>query len=212
MNPFLIHPDNKNNYLSDPDVLLMVEFQRGNKASFETLMRKYYARILNFIYRFVGNREIAEDLTQEVFLRVYKSSGRYYPQAKFQTWIFTIAKNVSLNEVRRKRKTISIDQEYGQDGEHKKFQLPDNKILGPDKEMIKQEKVVEVRKAINSLPANQRTAVILRRYEDFSYSDIAKTLGCSVEAVKSLLSRAKEALKNRLKKYVVQEETDRNYY
>ncbi|MDP2652493.1 MAG: sigma-70 family RNA polymerase sigma factor [Candidatus Omnitrophota bacterium] len=195
--------DPQRNYLSDPDVLLMSAFQKGDPASFETLMRKYYARVLNFIYRFVGSKEIAEDLTQEVFLRVYKTAPSYKPQAKFQTWLYTIAKNLSLNELRRNRhRTFSMDEEIaGSDGELRR-QFEDHSIPRPDAALVKEDAAKAVKEAINALPENQRLAVILRRYEDFSYEEIARTMNCSVKAVKSLLNRAKENLRNALGKYV----------
>lgn len=165
-----------NPYLSDPDVLLMLEFQKGDKASFEALMRKYYGRVFNFILRIVSRRDAAEDLTQEVFIKVYHAESAYVPQAKFQTWVFTIAKNLSVNECK-------------------------NPILA-DEKLFQNETVRMVKEAVHSLPENQWLAVILRRYEKFSYAEIAESLNCSTEAVKSLLSRAKETLKKKLAEYI----------
>lgn len=187
----------ENPYLTDPDVLLMLEFQKGNKASFEKLMERHYKHVLNIIYRFVGKREIAEDLTQEVFIRVYKNGSGYRATAKFQTWLYQIAKNISLNELRSRRaKDISLEETAGE--------FPDEAGLSPSEEALKGETVKVVRSAINGLPESQRLAVILRRYENLSYEDIAKTLNCSIKAVKSLLSRAKENLKEKLS-YVLKE-------
>ncbi|MBT8372646.1 MAG: sigma-70 family RNA polymerase sigma factor [Deltaproteobacteria bacterium] len=186
-------------YLSDLDVQLMLEVKEGNKKAFETLMQKYYPRILNFIYRFVGNKATAEDLTQEVFLRVYKSARRYKPRSKFQTWLFTIAKNIGLNELRRSKKlTLSLDEMFDSGEKEVKKEIEDPHVTSPDEEIIQMEKTTEIRAAINDLPENQRIAVILKRYEGFSYAEIAATLKVSDKAVKSLLSRAKENLKNRL--------------
>lgn len=191
--------NNLNSYLADPDVTSMLEFQKGDKASFEKLMAKYYPRILNFIYRFVGNREMAEDLTQEVFIRVYHSAASYQPQSKFQTWVYTIAKNISLNELRRhKGKFVSLDEPQTGEEEGLPRQLEDTKTLDPSQEILQQEKLGMIKAAIQSLPENQRMAVILRRYDDFSYEEIAYTMNLSLEAVKSLLNRAKENLKNKL--------------
>ena len=191
-------------FLSDPDVLLMLEFQKGNQAAFEALMRKYYRRVLNFIYRFCANEESAEDLTQEVFIKVYRQADKYTAQSKFQTWLFTIAKNLALNELRRphyRQKKISIDE--GQDDQPElKMDLPAPKRSRPDYEILQQEKARAVQKAIAALPENQRIAVLLRRYEDFSYEEIAQALNCSVEAVKSILNRAKNNLKDLLKDFI----------
>jgi len=198
----MIFKDKPNPYLADPDVCLMIEFQEGNKTAFEDLMHKYYSRLLNFIYRFVGSREIAEDLTQEVFMRVYKSAPSYRPQSKFQTWVFTIARNTSLNELRHNKKvTVSLDETFSSDQGEMKRQVKDPHGSNPGEELLHREKAAAVKAAINDLPENQRVAVLLRRYEQFSYEEIAQTMNTSVKAVKSLLSRAKENLKTKLAKW-----------
>lgn len=193
-------PENKtNSYYSDPDVRLMLDFQQGNKRAFEKLMRLYFPRLLNFIYRFIPNRETAEDLTQEVFIKVYKSAAAYIPLSKFQTWIFTIAKNISLNEIRRNKNSgLSLDEAFGSEKNTLKDQIEDKTIPCPDRNIMQEEIASAVKAAINSLPENQRVAVLLCRYEKFSYKEIAETMNLSVEAVKSLLSRGKENLKGRL--------------
>lgn len=186
-------------YSHDPDVKLMLSFQDGNKAAFEELMHKFYPRILNFIYRYVGRREVAEDLTQEVFIKIYDSAHKYTPQSKFQTWAYTIAKNTSLNELRRaEQKNVSMDAPVRSQGEELQRQVADQEAELPDEEMIKEEKAKMVREAIKALPDNQRIAVILRRYDQFSYEEIAQTMKTTVKAVKSLLSRAKENLREKL--------------
>jgi len=177
----------------------MQAFQNGSRSAFETLMQKYYSRILNFIYRFVGNRQIAEDLTQEVFLRVFKYGPRYKPKSKFQTWLYTIAKNICLNELRKNKDFLaSLDEPVTTGNEDLQIQIDDPKNCGVDEELIRREKAMIIRQAINNLPENQRMAVILRRYDNFSYAEIAETLGVSDKAVKSLLNRAKVNLKCRL--------------
>lgn len=188
-----------NPYLQDPDVVLMLKFQEGDKASFEKLIDKYYKRIFNLIYRFVNDRDTAEDLTQEVFIKIYKSQFAYRPRAKFNTWLYQIAKNISLNELRRlKKQTVSLDEPVkGRDHEFKR-DLIDSAASNPYQNASDEEKRQIIRGAIQALPENQRLAVILRRYEKLSYEDIALSLNCSVKAVKSLLSRAKENLKERL--------------
>ncbi len=192
-----------NPYLSDPDVRLMLEFKDGNKASFEALMRTYFPRLLNFIYRFVGNRELAEDLTQEVFIKVYHNASGYKPQAKFQTWIYTIAKNICLNELRKhKNQTVSMDETFETQDDTLKRQFEDTKTPNVAQEMVAKEKIEVIKKAIESLPESQRMAVILRRYDNFSYEEIAKAMNTSVKAVKSLLSRSKENLKERLQNII----------
>lgn len=191
-----------NPYLEDPDVLLFLEFQRGDRLAFEKLMEKYYKRILNFIYRFTANSALAEDLTQEVFVRVYNSVSSYRPQSKFQTWIYTIARNISLNQLRyQKRQWVSLDEAFEtEDGEVKR-QVMDLTGEPPDQEILRRERLEAIEDAINSLPENQRMALILRRYDEFSYEKIAQIMNCSLEAVKSLLSRARENLKTRLSRF-----------
>lgn len=176
----------------------MLELKRGDNSAFEALMRKYYPRILNFIYRFVPNRQIAEDLSQDVFMKVYKSAWRYRPQSRFQTWLYTIAKNVCLNELRRKRNLMVSFDETNPSGENE----PSGKIADPGSNpgtaLLQKEKAALIRTAIADLPENQRIAVILKRYDKFSYAQIAATLNITDKAVKSLLSRAKENLKSKL--------------
>jgi len=180
----------------------MLEFQAGRKDSFETLLRKYYPRLLNFIYRFVGNREAAEDLTQEVFIKVYQGASGYQPHAQFKTWLYTIARNISLNALRKNKNSgFSLDEDIDCEGDSLKRQLPDTRNLNPKEELVQKETARVVQEAIQALPENQRLAVILRRYEEFSYEEIAKTMNVSVEAVKSILNRAKENLKKSLAGY-----------
>ena len=194
--------DSKGIYLDDPDVQLMLKFQKGDKASFEILMRKYYPRILNFVYRYSRSREIAEDLTQEVFLKVFKTASRYQPQSKFRTWLYTIAKNTSLNELRaRKRITVSLDENLKSGEDEFQRQIEDTTEINPDEQALHNEMAATVKEAISALPENQRLAVILRRYENLSYEEIAKTMNVTPKAVKSLLNRAKENLKQKLAKF-----------
>ena len=181
----------------------MLEFQGGSKSAFEALMQNYYPRLLNFIYRFVGSKESAEDLTQEVFLRVYKYGPRYKPRSKFQTWLYTIAKNICLNELRRNRDLFSsLDEPATAGNEDVQKQIADPQSSTADEELILKERATMIRQAINELPENQRLAVILRRYDSFSYAEIAETIGVSDKAVKSLLSRAKVNLRRRLSRLV----------
>lgn len=197
---FFFKSEHKTNpYLSDPDVRLMREFQKGNKNAFETLMHKYYPRLLNFIYRFCANREVAEDLTQEVFIRVYKSASTYAPKAQFKTWLYTIATNLSFNELRcNKHRPFSLDAPVDVDDEQISRQMEDKSILRPDEALVRSETVEVVKKAIYALSEKQRIAVILRRYENFSYQEIARTMKMSKKAVKSLLNRGRENLRKSL--------------
>ncbi len=199
--------EKQNPYLTDTDVQLMLEFQKGDKVSFEKLMDKHYKRVMNLVYRFVGDKEIAEDLTQDVFIKVYKNAHLYKPKAKFQTWLYQIVKNACINVLRRqKHSTASLDEDFEvKDNPHKR-ELADSDSLNPSETIDQKERAATVKEAIASLPENQRLAVTLRRYEQLSYEDIAQTMKCSVKAVKSLLSRAKVNLKEKLKDLIQTDE------
>jgi RNA polymerase sigma-70 factor (ECF subfamily) len=192
----------ENQYLLDADVVLMLKFQKGDKLAFSELLDKYKKQIINFIYRMIQDRTEADDLAQEVFIKVYNCAHSYSPKAKFSTWIYTIAKNVCLNEL-RKKKPVSLDENIAtEDGVLKReFSDVDKNI--PSDDVVQNELQEIVKGAIGSLPETQRMAVVLRRYDQLSYEDIAKTMGCSVSAVKSLLNRAKESLKEKLSPYIL---------
>ena len=176
----------------------MLALKKGDRNAFDILMCKYYPRILNFIYRFLGNRQLSEDLAQDVFMKVYKSARRYRPRSKFQTWLYTIAKNTCLNELWRNRaQMVSFDEPVISNEPAIKKDIADPHA-DPAGEFLLKEKKAQIQTAINDLPENQRIAVILRRYENFSYAQIAATLSVTDKAVKSLLSRAKVNLKNKL--------------
>lgn len=193
-------------YLDDPDVQLMLKCQKGDTKAFEQLLDKYKSSLLNIIYRYIGNKVEAEDLAQEVFLKIYNSRRTYKPAAKFSTWLFRIATNLCLNQIRDTKKytsgTISIDERLNTEDGQEPQQIADNRQVTPRQHLLEQELEEIVRQAIQTLPPNQRLAVILRRYQDLSYEEIAKTLNRSVLSVKALLFRAKETLRERLKNYV----------
>lgn len=164
-------------------------------------MIKYYPRALNFISRYGILRETAEDITQEVFLKVYHSAAQYCPRAKFQTWLFTMIRNAALNSLRDQCKNaFSLDEEMPSDDGGMKRQLAHPNQKNAQEELIDQERAEIIQAAINGLPENQRWAVLLKRYDNMSYEEIAQTMNCSVMAVKSLLSRAKESLASALAK------------
>lgn len=193
-------------FLSDPDVVLMLEFQKGSKQSFEALLTKHYPRVLNFISRYGIVRETAEDIAQEVFLKVYHSAVQYRPRAKFQTWLLTMVRNAALNALRDGRKNaFSLDEDLQSDEGVMKRQLAHPNQKNPQEALIDQERAEIIQAAINGLPENQRWAVLLKRYDNMSYEDIAQTMNCSVMAVKSLLSRAKESLANALEQLAKKE-------
>jgi RNA polymerase sigma-70 factor (ECF subfamily) len=179
------------------DAELMLRVREGDQASFGLLLEKHRGPVIHFLYRMVQNQAVAEELAQEVFLRVYKSRSSYEPTAKFTTWLFRIASHLALNWIRDGRdekRQASLDEE-SPDGTAK--QVPDRSRT-VEQELVYQAKLREVRQAIESLPAKQKAAVMMHKYQDLEYAQIADVLICSESAVKSLLFRAYESLRMRL--------------
>jgi RNA polymerase sigma-70 factor, ECF subfamily len=181
------------------DVQLMLDVKAGDEASFDFLLQKYRSPLVNFLNRMVRDTATAEDLAQEVFLRVYRARKQYTPSAKFTTWLFRIATNLALNSVRdnrHQRMGISIDAPSG-DADSSPMELPARE-LRIDQHMIERDRTVIIRRAIWSLPEKQRAAVVLHKYEEMDYIEIARILDCSEAALKSLLFRAYENLRVQL--------------
>jgi len=180
------------------DVQLMLDVKAGDEQSFELLLRKYRTPLVNFLYRMVRDTAVAEDLAQEVFLRVYRARQEYAPSAKFTTWMFRIATNLALNSVRdnRHRKLeVSMDQSVvaGED-EQRPMEVPD-RAPSVEQEMVARCRADMILKAIHSLPEKQRAAVLMHKYQELDYDEIARVLECSESALKSLLFRAYETLR-----------------
>jgi RNA polymerase sigma-70 factor (ECF subfamily) len=180
------------------DVQLMLDVKAGDEQSFELLLRKYRTPLVNFLYRMVRNTAVAEDLAQEVFLRVYRARQEYAPSAKFTTWMFRIATNLALNSVRDNRHhkmDVSMDQtvDTGED-EQRALEVPD-KAPSVEQELVARCRADLIMKAIHSLPEKQRAAVLLHKYQELDYDEIARVLECSESALKSLLFRAYETLR-----------------
>jgi len=187
----------------DYDVGLMLAFQRGDELAFQELVERNQTRVIGLVYRFVSDTTDAEDLAQEVFLRIYRARESYKPTAKFSTWMFRITANVSLNALRSlatRRDEVSLGQ-FTDDRDAGRV-LPDPSGTPPDHHLRQEELKEYVKEAIGALPEKQQIAVVLNKYEGMSYADIARTIGCSTMAVKSLLARARDNLKNRLVLYL----------
>jgi len=179
------------------DAELMLRVRDGDQASFGLLLEKHRSPVIHFLDRMVQNQAVAEELAQEAFLRVYKSRIRYEPTAKFTTWLFRIATHVALNWIRdgrNEKHQASLDQE-SLDGTAR--QVADRSRTA-EQELVYQVKLREVRQAIRSLPAKQKAAVMMHKYQEMEYAQIADVLSCSESAVKSLLFRAYESLRVRL--------------
>ena len=192
--------------LHDPDVRLMLQVRDGDAAAFEELVLRYQSRLLTVLEHLVGNRELAEDLAQEVFLRVFRARKRYEPGAKFSTWLFTIANNVASNARRSKsrRKEVGVPERNGNDSGPIGIDQIAKAASGlmPTRQLDKSESAQMVRLAVESLGERQRMALLLSKFEGMSYQDIAETMDLSVQAIKSLLSRARVNLKEILSPYV----------
>jgi RNA polymerase sigma-70 factor (ECF subfamily) len=181
----------------DGDSELMLRVRDGDQGSFELLLEKHRGPMIHFLHRMVQNGAVAEELTQEVFLRVYKSRASYEPSAKFTTWLFRIGTHLALNWIRdgrHEKSQTSLDKETT-DGTSR--QVPDRRRT-VEQELMYEAKLREVRQAIHGLPAKQRAAVMMHKYDEMEYAQIACVIGCSESAVKSLLFRAYEALRTRL--------------
>ena len=179
----------------EQDAQLMLSVKEGDEASFALLLARYRTPVMNFIYRMVQNQPVAEELAQEVFLRVYRARNGYAPSAKFTTWLFRIATHLALNAIRDNRGdrvTDSLDEE----------QTPAAAVAdrraSVEQVLVEEARLMEIRRAVQALPAKQRAAVLMHKYEEMEYAQIAQVLGCSESAVKSLLFRAYETLRQKL--------------
>ncbi|MGC3961366.1 MAG: sigma-70 family RNA polymerase sigma factor [Verrucomicrobiota bacterium] len=188
----------------DPDAALMLRVKQGDASAFATLVEKYKQPVMNLAWRTLRDETEAEDLAQNVFVQAWKSAGRYQATAKFSTWLFTIARNLCLNEIRRRTRhpAESLDQTREDDGEQPLFQVEDKRRAAAPDELLRGELERKVDEAMGALPENQRLALALCKQEELSYEEMAEVLGCSLSATKSLIHRARETLKARLKPYL----------
>ena len=185
-----------------PSEELMARIAEGDEDAFEILVNRHQTSILNLVYRFIGDRTQAKDLAQEVFMRVWQSAKSYEPKAKFTTWIYRITANLCFNELKsaRRKKWFSFNWS-DEDGEHTfEETLSDNAPSAEDL-LLEKERSRQISDALQSLPDNQRMALVLKRYDDLSYQEIAQIIGCSVSAVESLLVRAKRTLQEKMKNF-----------
>ena len=182
------------------DVQLMSLIAGGDTQAFERLVEKHQSLVIGTVARMLGSNSDVEDVAQQVFVRVWKSARRYVPRAKFTTWLLKITRNLVFNEMRRRKRHAATPLQPEGDGEE--IQLKDEQSSGPDASLLESELQKEIDAAIAQLPETQRMAVILRRYEELSYEQIAEVLDQSVPAVKSLLFRARTELRERLRVYL----------
>jgi RNA polymerase sigma-70 factor (ECF subfamily) len=181
---------------------LMARIAEGDESAFETLVHRHQTSVLNLVYRFIGDRTQAKDLAQEVFIRVWQAAKTYRPEAKFTTWIYRITANLCFNELKsaRRKKLFQFLRSDADNEIHGEKDFPDGSP-SPEDLLLAKERSHQITKALQGLPENQRMAVILKRYDDLSYEEIARVMGCSVPAVESLLVRAKRNLQKKLAPY-----------
>jgi len=186
-----------------PDAACMARLQEGDTTALEVLFKRHRRWVYHHMYRMVKNAPAAEDLTQEVFLRVYQARNHYQATAKFTTWLFQIAANLALNWIRdHRRDRMSAPLEDAMLSPVARRSLREN--LTPERILLRQERFGLVREAISQLPARQRAVVVMHKFSEMDYNQIAEALGCSVSAVKSLVSRAFVALRTDLAPVVLQ--------
>jgi len=188
--------------VSDVDVMLRVK--TGDETAFAYLVQKYRRPMVGFMYRFCHNPSTAEELAQEVFLRVYRSRTSYEPSAKFTTWLYRIATNLAVNHARdtrheRPENTLRLDEPDQETGT-----TPDLAAdsLSAEEQILKRERLATIRSKVNALPERQRVAVIMHKFQQMDYREIAGVLKLSESATKSLLFRAYETLREQLKEFV----------
>jgi len=191
---------------TDPDAALMLRVKAGDRAAYAELVEKYKQPVMSVVYQMIRDPDEAEDLAQNVFYQVYRSAHRYETRAKFSTWLFTIARNLTLNEIRRRKRHPAESLDAAPRGVEREDasprQVADAQTFAPPDLVLQQELQEKVEEAVAALPENQRTALGLCRQGDVSYEEISEVLGCSLSATKSLIHRARETLKARLKPYL----------
>jgi RNA polymerase sigma-70 factor, ECF subfamily len=188
--------------LTDAEVMLRVK--AGDEAAFDYLLQKYRRPMMNFMYRMARNPAVAEELAQEVFLRIYRSREKYEASAKFTTWLYRIATNLAVNHARdtrheRPENTVSLDEPDENTGVA--MDVPDGS-LSAEEMLVRRERLSAIRQRVEALPERQRIAVVMHKYQQMDYRDISVVLKLSESATKSLLFRAYETLRGQLKEFV----------
>jgi len=188
----------------DPDAALMLRVKQGDTAAFAELVDKYKRPVMNLVYRMIRDLTEAEDIAQNVFVQVHKSADRYKVASKFSTWLFTIARNLCLNEIRRRSRhpTESMDSTSTDPDERPPQQYEDKQNPIASETILQTELAQKIEDAIAALPENQRLALLLCKQDELSYEEIAKVLNCTLSATKSLIHRGRETLKEKLKPYL----------
>ena len=197
-------PRGSTNFADMEDSAIMLELSAGNMAGFDYLIQKYRKPIVNFMYRMVRNQAIAEELAQEVFLRVYRSRETYRAEARFSTWLYRIATNLGVNHARDTRHERTASTVYLDETDSETGTTPDvaDTTISVEAQMLRQERMNAIREHVMALPERQRIAVLMHKYEGMDYRQIGEVLKLSESATKSLLFRAYQTLREKLKEFV----------
>jgi RNA polymerase sigma-70 factor (ECF subfamily) len=182
------------------DVRLMQRVSAGETLAFEELVERHQRLVMGTVARMLGSNSDVEDIAQQVFVRVWKSAKRYVPRAKFTTWLLKITRNLVFNELRRRSRHAQLPLQIESEDEERP--IKDERATVPDAALLERELQCAIEAAIAQLPETQRMAVVLRRYDELSYEEIAEILDQSIPAVKSLLFRARTELRARLSRYL----------
>ncbi|MFZ1084387.1 MAG: sigma-70 family RNA polymerase sigma factor [Terracidiphilus sp.] len=188
----------------DSDAAVMLRAAAGDEAAFNLLAGKYHRPIIHFLFRMVRNQAIAEELAQEVFLRVYRSRASYRAEAKFSTWLYRIATNLAVNHARDTKNERAVQNVYLDSPDDETGTKPDvaDSGLSAEQSLLRQERMKAIRAQVNALPERQRMAVLMHKYQGMDYREIGQVLKLSESAVKSLLFRAYQSLRETLKEFV----------
>jgi RNA polymerase sigma-70 factor (ECF subfamily) len=197
-------PHGSGHFAAMEDSAIMLELRAGNMSGFDFLIQKYRKPIVNFMYRMVHNQAVAEELAQEVFLRVYRSRETYRAEARFSTWLYRIATNLGVNYARDNRHERNASMIYLDAADEETGTTPDvaDSTPGAEVSMLRRERMNAIRQHVMALPERQRMAVLMHKYEDMDYRQIGDVLKLSESATKSLLFRAYQTLRERLKEFV----------
>jgi RNA polymerase sigma-70 factor (ECF subfamily) len=190
---------------ADPDVRLMLKVQQGDETAFPELFQRFGPRVLQYVRRLVGSEARAEEITQDVFVQIFRFRLRYRPESKLTTWVFTIATNLCLNELRRPERQLRVDlwDRKGEENEHREEPaLPDPDAIDPEQGAAGRELARALETAVAALPPKQRAALLLSRLDGMAYRDVADALGTTEGAIKALLFRATHGLRDRLRDFL----------
>jgi RNA polymerase sigma-70 factor (ECF subfamily) len=189
-------------FLNEQDEILLKKAKSGDVDAYEELVKTYYKTVFNIALRMFSNTEDASDITQEVFIKVYKSIGRFEGRSSFKTWIYRIATNLCLDELRSRKNfiAVSFDEQIANNTEAINVKLKDESIGSPETELLRAEIREELYNVINELPEDLRIITILRHIQNLSYDEISEILNCPQGTIKSRISRARELLRKKLSK------------